>query len=489
LALKSTGSEYMDLRRILQVLKRHVLVVLACVIVGGLASAFYTSREDRLYESSAEIFVAATSSREAETGLGSNDLVQSRLSSYTQLVSTPRVEALIRTQLAIPEGQPVASSITATVVPGSVLLSITVTDPDPQHAADVANSAAANLSTVVNELESLGTDKEGSSTVLTAVTRAATPTSNAVSPVPSRNLALGIGLGLLIGVAVAGLRELLDRRFRSVEELVETSGLTLLGVVPADRSFGSSPDVILDAPQSLSAERFRQIRTNLRYAAVDSPPKTIAVVSSVPSEGKSLSAINLASALAQGDASVILVDADLRRPAAAKYLGLESRPGLTEVLLGDLPYDDALRTKGGMSVLPSGTIPPNPADLLASHQMRALLTKDLSQADYVVIDCPPLLPVTDAATLAAQVDAVVFVVGMDRASRDDVRRSMEMLRAVDARVLGVIANRVKGSNLSDAYSYLYTYESKGQSGRRRAKKRRGRPSEAATPQPAETLSE
>jgi capsular exopolysaccharide synthesis family protein len=485
LALYSTGSEYMDLRRILQVLKRHVLVVLACVIVGGLVSAFYTSRQDRLYESSAEIFVAATPARDTDAGLGSNDLVQSRLSSYTQLVSTPRIEALIRGQLAIPEGRPVASSISAEVVPGSVLLSIIVTDPDPQHAADVANSAAANLSTVVNELEALGTGKEGSSTVRTAVTRAAVPSSEAVSPVPSRNLALGIGLGLLIGVAVAGLRELLDRRFRSVEELVATTDLTLLGVVPADRSFGSNPDAILDAPQSLSAERFRQIRTNLRYAAVDSPPKTIAVVSSVPSEGKTLSAINLASALAQGDASVVLVDADLRRPAAAKYLGLNSRPGLTEVLLGDLSYDDALRTKGGMSVLPSGTIPPNPADLLASHQMRSLLAKDLARADYVVIDCPPLLPVTDAATLAAQVDAVVLVVGMDRASRDDVRRSIEMLRAVDARVLGVIANRVRSANLSDAYSYLYTYETKGETGRRRGKKRRGRGSVPASAQPNE----
>jgi succinoglycan biosynthesis transport protein ExoP len=469
----------MDLRRILQVLKRHVLVVLACVIVGGLAAGLYTNREERLYESSAEIFVAAAASQESTSTLGSNDLVQSRLASYTQLVSTPRVETLIRDQLKIPEGTPVASSISAMVLPGSVLLSITVTDPDPQHAADVANSAATNLSVVVNELEALGTGKEGTETVLTSVTRAATPSGDAVSPVPSRNLALGIGLGLLIGIAIAGLRELLDRRFRSVEELVSTTGLTLLGVVPADRSFGSNPDAILDAPQSLAAERFRQIRTNLRYAAVDAPPKTIAVVSSVPSEGKSLSAINLASALAQGESSVILVDADLRRPNAAKYLGIESRPGLTEVLLGDMTFDDALRSKGGMSVLPSGTIPPNPADLLASHHMRALLTKELGQADYVVIDCPPLLPVTDAATLAAQVDAVVFVVGMDRASRDDVRRSIEMLKAVDARVLGVIANRVKGASVSDADSYLYTYETKASKGRRKGGK--GRPAPAPAP--------
>lgn len=461
----------MDLRRILQLLKRHLPVVLACLIVGGLSAAFYTSRQERLYQSSAEIFVAAASSRTTESGLGSNDLVQSRLTSYTQLISTPRIETLIRDDLKIPETRRVASSITASVVPGSVLLSITVTDTDPKHAADVANSAAANLGVVVNELEALGsTGEAGNAPVRTAVTRGAMPSAKAVSPVPSRNLALGIGLGLLVGLAVSGLRELLDRRFRSVEELVTASGLTLLGVVPADRSFGSSADVIVDAPQSLPAERFRQIRTNLRYAAVDSPPRTIAVVSSVPSEGKSLSAINLASALAQGDAKVILMDADLRRPSAAKYLGLETKPGLTEVLLGDQTYEDVLREKDGLSVLPSGTIPPNPADLLASHQMRTLLAEDLAKADFVVIDCPPLLPVTDAATLAAQVDAVVFVVGMDRASRDDVRRSIEMLRAVDARVLGVIANRVKSTSLNDSYSYNYLYNYEDKPGRRRARR-------------------
>jgi succinoglycan biosynthesis transport protein ExoP len=449
----------MDLRRILQVLKRHLLVVLACAVVGGVSAYVYTDRETRLYESTAEIFVAVTAApRTSESLLGSNDVVQSRLMSYTQLVSTPGVEDLIREDLDIPDGKPVAQSISAEVIPGSVLLSISVVDQDPQRAAAVANSAAKNLGVVVNELEALGTNSAATAPVRTAVTRAAVPTASAISPNVTRNMALGIGLGLLIGCAVAGLRELLDTRFRTVEELVNATGLTLLGVVPIDRAFSNHPDLIEDAPQSLPAERFRQIRTNLRYTAVDSPPTTIAVVSSMPGEGKTLTAINLASALAQGgEDRVILVDADLRRPSAAQYLGLNSRPGLTDVLLGDQPFGAVLRDRGGVSVLPSGAIPPNPADLVASQQMQTLLSRDLAVADHVVIDCPPLLPVTDAATLAAQVDGVVFVVGMDRAHREEVQRSIEMLRAVDARVLGVVVNRVRGRDIR-AYGYRYGYE-------------------------------
>jgi succinoglycan biosynthesis transport protein ExoP len=449
----------MDLRRILQVLKRHLLVVLACAIVGGVSAYVYTDRETRLYQSTAEIFVAVTdSSQSAEGLLGSNDLVQSRLVSYTQLVSTPGVEDLIRDDLNIPSGQPVAQSIVAEVIAGSVLLSISVVDQDPAHAADVANSAAKNLGIVVNELEALGRQKASDAPVRTSVTRAAMPSSSAISPVVSRNLALGIGFGLLIGCAVAGLREILDTRFRTVEDLVRATGLTLLGVVPIDKAFTAHPDLIEDAPQSLPAERFRQIRTNLRYTSVDSPPTTIAVVSSMPGEGKTLTAINLASALAQGgEDRVILVDADLRRPSAAGYLGLNSRPGLTDVLLGDQPFGAVLRERGGVSVLPSGAVPPNPADLVGSQQMRTLLARDLAMADHVVIDCPPLLPVTDAATMAAQVDGVVFVVGMDRAHREEVQRSIEMLRAVDARVLGVVVNRVRGRDVR-SYGYRYGYE-------------------------------
>lgn len=191
------------------------------------------------------------------------------------------------------------------------------------------------------------------------------------------------------------------------------------------------------------AEAYVTIRTNLRYVDVDHPPRTVVVTSSVPGEGKTTTACNLAIAVAQAGSRVLLIEGDLRRPKVAEYLGVDGSIGLTDVLIGQIQFDDAvIHWRRGLECdfLASGAIPPNPSELLGSHQMAELLQELAGRYDSVIIDAPPLLPVSDAAILAAVTDGALLVVRHGETRHEQVQHATQALRQVDARILGTILN-------------------------------------------------
>jgi len=183
------------------------------------------------------------------------------------------------------------------------------------------------------------------------------------------------------------------------------------------------------------------------------------VTSSLPGEGKTTTAVNMAVTMAVGAHSVVLVECDLRRPMVAKRLGIDGAVGTTSVLVGRVKLEDALQTYGetGLQVLACGPIPPNPSELLQSRAMDALLADLREQFDIVVIDAPPLLPVTDAAILAAMSDGAIVVTRHGRTTRDQLTHAIERLDAVDAKTLGVVLNLTRGKDGGDAYAYSYSY--------------------------------
>jgi capsular exopolysaccharide synthesis family protein len=220
---------------------------------------------------------------------------------------------------------------------------------------------------------------------------------------------------------------------------------------------------VVAAPHSPQAEAYRQLRTNLQFlqvggAAADDAPggRVLTVSSSVAGEGKSTTAANLAVALAETSARVLLVDADLRRPALAGFLGLEGAVGLTTVLLGQAERGDVVQEWGtaGLQVLPSGPLPPNPTELLGSPAMRRLLDELRAEYDYVVLDSAPLLPVADGAVLAAQVDGTVLLANVTKVRRHQVTEALTTLGRVDAPVLGLVLNQVP----RDEHTYGYAAE-------------------------------
>lgn len=217
-------------------------------------------------------------------------------------------------------------------------------------------------------------------------------------------------------------------------------------------SFG----LVLDNPRSIAAEAYRTLRTNIQFYNVGEPMRRLLVTSAGPSEGKSTTAANLAITFAQAEQRVIVVDADLRRPYLHRVFQLSNLVGLTNVMLGSTELQAALLPTAmpGLSVLPTGPIPPNPAEMLGAPRMGELLDKLNQQADMVIIDTPPILAVTDAAVLSPLVDGVILVAAAGQVNREMAQRAKSQLDAVKARVLGVVLNGIE-DEASGYYSYYY----------------------------------
>ncbi|MFI7587879.1 CpsD/CapB family tyrosine-protein kinase [Spongisporangium articulatum] len=239
-----------------------------------------------------------------------------------------------------------------------------------------------------------------------------------------------------------------------------TDGIPL-GVVPFDRLTAQQP-LVQSGDQGGRAEAFRTLRTNLQFTNVDDPPRVIVVTSALPDEGKSTTSANIALTLALSGASVALVEADLRKPAMSKYLGVSSGAGLTNVLAGQYDLREVLVPYGqeNLALLPSGPKPPNPSELLGSAHMSSLLETLSTHFDYVIIDAPPLLPVTDAAIVAAMADGALVVVRHGKTTREGLDRAVQSLKAVNAKLLGTVLNfapRKKRGGGYDGYGYGYGY--------------------------------
>lgn len=302
------------------------------------------------------------------------------------------------------------------------------------------------------------------------------PTAPSEPNIP-RNLSFALVLGVISGVGLAFLLENMDNTVRTPEQATVISGLPSLGMIP----LGSRPGgrgangkrlaltaarevvetVTQVRPQSQMAESYRALRTSLLLSNLGAPPKIIMVTSARPQEGKTTTSINTAIVLAQKGVRVLLVDADLRRPSVHKTLGMGPRSGLSNVLTGSATMQQTITTSPilpNLFILPAGTPPPNPAELLASSNMRDLLTELREQYDHIVIDTPPTLSVTDAVVLSPRADATILVIRSGQTTKQALRRSREILMQVNAHVAGILLNAVDLT--SPDYYYYYEYQGK-----------------------------
>ncbi len=313
---------------------------------------------------------------------------------------------------------------------------------------------------MVQQIADLETPPNSQQPLLKAtVTQPATLSTSPVSPVPLRNLGLGVVLGLLLGLGLAVLRETLDTTVKSGEVAAEVAGAPVVGAIQFDPGTSERPLITSLDSHAPRNEAFRVLRTNMSFIDVDATDKVIAVSSSLPGEGKSTTAVNLAISLAQAGQRVLLVDGDLRRPQVATMLGLEPQVGLTTVLTGRIQIDDAVQgwEVDGLDVLTSGSLPPNPAELLQSATMHNLVREVRDLYDVVVIDSPPLLPVTDAALITSLADGAVLVVRHGKTNRDQVAGARSRLENVGGRMLGVVLNMTPSGGRGGRYGYGYGY--------------------------------
>jgi capsular exopolysaccharide synthesis family protein len=445
----------LDLSNNLRILRRNWLLVTALALMGLLAGGAVSVLVKPTYTAETQLFVAIQSSGSVQELQQGNTFSQARVQSYVKTVTTPSVlqPAIDGLGLSTTSSE-LASRVKASTDLNTVLINIEVNDSSPVQSAAIAQAIADSLIKAVDALE---TPRNGGTSPirLSIITPAQAPPAPS-APNTRLNLLVGLMAGLATGVGVAVLRTSLDYRILGESDLRNITQAPLLGGIAFDQAAQRQPLLGQDKRHSPRAESFRQLRTNLQFANVSGHAKTILISSSLPGEGKSTTATNLAISMAQSGQLVCLVDADLRRPMVNEYLGLERNAGLTTALVGAADVTDLLQPWGedNLFVLTSGQIPPNPSELLGSDAMRELISRLESSFDAIIVDAPPLLPVTDAAVLAQHVGGVVLVVGAQKIKQHDLDRSLKALQMVDANLLGVVLNHLP-SRGPDAYAYSY----------------------------------
>lgn len=436
-------------------MKRNWATIVSTALLGLLVAGAASLIVKPSYHAETKLFVAIQGSGSITELQQGNTFSQARVRSYVETVGTPSVlqPVIDRLGLDVTPAE-LQERVEAGADLNTVIIKISVNDPSAVTAAAIAQAVGDSLIETVDELERPFND--GVSPVkLSVVTPAVAPVSPS-SPNTRLYLAFGLLTGLGVGIGIALLRTTLDTRIRGEIDLRKLTQAPVLGGIAFDADASKKSLLTQVHPQSPRAESFRQIRTNLQFAHVSQRAKAMLVTSSLPGEGKTTTATNLAVTLAQAGQTVVLVDADLRRPRVHDYLGLERNAGLTTALVGAADVNDLLQPWGDndLFVLTSGQIPPNPSELLGSEAMKQLIVGLESAFDAVIIDAPPLLPVTDATVLAQQVGGVVLVVGSSKVKLPELQKSLNALEMVEANLLGVVLNLLPAKG-PDAYSYGY----------------------------------
>jgi capsular exopolysaccharide synthesis family protein len=510
--MTDTSQEITGLKHYVTVLRHGWwIVAITTALISGLALGLSLA-QPKLYESSADVFLG-------------NQSLPSSLSDFQPLSTDPkrllatqanlaRVPAVARRALEIVgvENRTAAELLdasTVTSVADTDILTFTLRDHDRALAQRLATAYAqaytqyrrqldtASLvqarrhlderiaelrkeganrgtlySSLVEDAEQLQTVEALQASNASLVRSAAAPTQ--IQPKPKRNGMLGLVLGLLLGTALAFVRDTLNTRVSSAVEVESRLQMPLLGRLPEPprRAQGTGGLVMLDTPNAPDAEAYRILATNIGFVNLERGARSIMVTSALRAEGKSTTIANLAVALARAGERVILVDLDLRRPKLDQFFSLEGQPGITSVILGKTQLDDALvpialtngegrsrssrdngaTTQGSLAVLPAGPLAPNPAEVSGSHKVKTLLDALTKRADIVLIDGPPILHISDAMALTAKVDAALVITRLTEVRRPVLNELRRVLQTAPVTKLGFV---VTGTSTDESYGYGY----------------------------------
>jgi capsular exopolysaccharide synthesis family protein len=447
----------MQLKDFIHLVRKGWVYILVFAVVGasaGIALSVFTPKK---YASTTRLFVSTRTPDTASDLLTGSSFTQQRVQSYADIVTSPAVLAPVVSKLSgsITYDQ-LKTQVSATIPLNTVLIEIKVLDGSPYRAANLANDIATSFTQTIDELESSATS--ANSLVKLKVIQPGDINLTADSPKPLLDSAIGLLIGLLLGFVLALLRDRLDLRLRSSDEVKAYTHASTLGTITFDPKLDEHRLIVHASPRSIQAEAYRQLRTNIQFVEAAEDRKSIVVSSSVPNEGKTTTSCNLAIALADTGAKVLLMDCDFRKPDVHGYMGIEGAFGLTDTLIGRGKLSDAIQTWGEnkLDVLPAGQVPPNPSELLGSAAMAKLLADLEKKYDHIIIDAAPLLPVTDAAILSKMTGGVILVVGLGKTTRPQIQGSVHHITAVGGRIVGTVLNKVRVTG-SNATQYGYGY--------------------------------
>jgi capsular exopolysaccharide synthesis family protein len=490
------------------------LIVIVGILAGGVAF-YFTNRTPATFQTSTLLFISAPNVTSSSGGMF---LTYSMTTTYSQMLTNlPVLQGVVDKMGLKMDPQRLRGMITVSEVRDSQLISVTVRGADPDFVIEVANTLSSAFTERMGEIQSqrynaskeaLNTQiedmrqqidlaalevsqttnpaqKQEAETRLTQyrqiyaslvssfeqvrIAEAQSSTNIVVTeparyaiqtgPRTARSTLIAIAVGMMLAIGVIFAINFLDDTLRSPDEIRTKFGLPVLGVI-AKHAVAEGHLITQDQPRSPTTESFRNLRTNIKYTGVDVALRRIIVTSPTPADGKTTIISNLAVVFAQGERNVVLIDADLRRPQLHHRFGLENKFGLSDLFVR--PIDEmkaALQSTPvpGLKLITSGEIPPNPADLLSSNKMIEILECLSDESDLILIDTPPVLSVTDASSLVSVVDGVILVAKPGSTKLAAFQQAVDQLRAVNARILGVVLNEVQPRSRKYGYYYRQYY--------------------------------
>ncbi|MDN4472015.1 polysaccharide biosynthesis tyrosine autokinase [Demequina zhanjiangensis] len=458
----------MEFEDYLRIFRAHWLVIGVITLLAAAAAFAYSSIQPQVFTSSGSAIVTTGGSASLGDALVGDNYAKSRVKSYLDIAKSRQVAEIAAAQLGTTDSaDSLIQRVSVSNPTDTAVLRVNAEGATPEEAQALAEAWIYGMTEVVDDIET----SDGAETVIALQTLDTASLPGAPSSPNTRlNVALGLLLGLALGIGYALIRAVRDRYLRLPSDVEREFDVPVLGTLPFDQSVAKKGAGVTTIGTPLS-EAIREARTNLEFMDVDNPPRVVVVTSALPGDGKSTTAIKLAQSVAETGRNVILIDADLRRPSVAKVLGLVDGAGLTHVLVGKARPEDVLQqsgTSGHMWVMAAGAIPPNPSELLGSRAMQSLLYS-FPDDTLVLVDSPPLIPVTDAAILTARTDGALVVARAGKTTIDLLDRALANLERVNGRPLGVILDGISrkgpGSELY-GYGYEYTSEKSGRSGSR-----------------------
>ncbi|MGQ4517799.1 polysaccharide biosynthesis tyrosine autokinase [Dermabacteraceae bacterium CCM 9520] len=446
----------MTIEDFLRLTLRNIVVLLVSILVCVGAAFGYYKLQTPIYQARALGYVSVSAGTDEQGNpvalASSNQTLQmDKASMYVSLFKTRAVGQGVIDDLGLKGASPdaVASGLVAWVDKNAPVIIVAAEDPDPRKASDIANAAVKAAAAEARRLDTGGNEAAQPVTVLVPYQEALAP-SAPIRPKVGKFLLVGFGVGIFLGYMIAFLRFRADTRVRTVEDVEKKLETPVFAVLPESKALQREKGGELPEPNSFTErEALRKLRTNLRFLDIDNPPRVIVVTSAIPAEGKSTVSGNLARVLARSGQKTLLIDADLRRPVVHTEFDVDGSVGLTQLLTGRVALDDVVQKSSvrNLHVLPAGQIPPNPSELLGSRRMDQLL-KELRKEYFVILDAPPVLPVTDATLLARQTDGALIVVSSGTSRLEVLTRAFDSMRSVDAKILGAVLNRVSTKRIS-----------------------------------------
>lgn len=454
-----------DIREVFVTLLKKWYIIAICFILAT-SSAFVVTQfyMKPVYKAHTTLFLGKESDKVASLSIADIQINNQLVNDYRELLKSNLVADSIEKKLGVNAGR-FKRNVNVQTVKDSRIFSISYEDTDPQLAADVVNELALVIKQMASDIIQVKNVK--------VIDTAKTPTFP-VSPSKKKNVGLAGIVGLALGAGLIYLLEMLDYTFKKPEDVERQLELNVIGTVPEfeggkrGKRKAKDPKVLeqdylknlitKNDPKAPASEAFREIRTNLHYMSVDKELKSIVITSPTLGDGKTVTAVNVAVAFAKSGKKVLVIDADLRKPKVHHYFGIANEKGLTNIIKGDIDDKEinsmTLRGIQNLFVIPSGPIPPNPAEILSSNKMQQLLEKLKDDYDTIIIDTPPVGQVTDAAILAGSTDGVVLVFACSQTRIDMAKRAKKALVSVNSNIIGTVLTKMD-TGRGNYYNYEY----------------------------------